>query len=125
MQADDLCRRIYKVSRRNEIALMIQDGPAGGMTPHGRFVDGELKALLIPGFIGFGVGETDDDLLTLAQQIALTSPPHTHRLFVPARRGDMLRNALNRKFKALKVMQLMSIGPYESPTGAWCSSVIY
>jgi GNAT superfamily N-acetyltransferase len=125
MQADDLTRRIYKVSRRNELAMMIQEGPAAGATPHGSFRHGELEAFLIPGFLGFGVGKSDSGLLALAQHIASVSPPHAHRLFVPARRGDMDRDALKRGFKSLKVMQLMSIGPFETPEGAWCSSVAY
>jgi GNAT superfamily N-acetyltransferase len=125
MPADDLCRRIYKVSRRNELEGMIQAGPAAGTVPHGSFRRGELEAFMIPGFLGFGVGTSDDALLLLAQKIAATSEPHTHRLFLPARRGDLYRNALRRGFKSLKVMQLMAIGPYENPENAWCSSVAY
>jgi hypothetical protein len=104
---------------------MIQDGPMAETIPHGSFRHGQLEAFMIPGFLGFGVGTSDSRLLSLAQQIAAVSPPHTHRLFVPARRGDQYRDALKRGFKSLKVMQLMSIGPYESPEGAWCSSVAY
>jgi GNAT superfamily N-acetyltransferase len=122
---DELCRAIYRVSRKNELVMMIRHGPEATAIPLGLFKNGAVTGFLIPGFLGFGVAETDADILDLAQQAALQSPPHVHRLFVPSRRGELLRSALKRGFKSLKLMSLMSIGPYESPSGPWCSSVIY
>jgi GNAT superfamily N-acetyltransferase len=124
-ECDALCQKIYRVSRKNELGVMIEFGPMAEAVPVGKFVGGKLAAFLIPGFVGFGVGESDGDLLDCAQQAARVSPEHNRRMFVPARRGEMMREALRRGFRSLKVMNLMSIGRYEGPVGSWSSSVIY
>ena len=39
-ECDALCKRILKVSRKNELAVMIEHGPTSGFVPHGRFKAG-------------------------------------------------------------------------------------
>jgi hypothetical protein len=123
--ADALCRSVYKVSRRNELAATIQHGPSMGCVPHGKFEGGRITASLIPGFFGYSVGASNEALLETAQQAARVSPPPLHRIMIPARNGDLFRAALKRGFKSIKVMNMMSIGPFDSPTGAWTPSVTY
>jgi len=123
--AGALCEAIYKVSRRNELAGMIAGGPQMGSVPQGRFVGGTMVAHLIPGFFGYCVARTNGDFLDMVQQAARTSPPPLHKVFVPARNGELFRGALGRGFKTIKMMSLMTMGPYESPTGAWAPSVTY
>lgn len=122
---DAQCRRIYKVSRKNELAGMIQSGAAAGIIPNGRFVEGKLAAHIIPGFLGFGVGETADDLLACHAQAARTSPLPVHKAFVPVRNGELFRRALAMKFRCIKIMTLMTLGPYESPSRMWGPSIAF
>jgi predicted N-acetyltransferase YhbS len=125
---DALCRRICKVSRRNELMAMIQHGSESGFIPHGRFAGSALRAYLIPGFIGHGVGETAGDLLITARQSARRTPPPAHRLFVPTRRGTFLREAVKQKMRCIKPMNLMALGPYETADAnhaVWSPSIAY
>lgn len=125
---DSLCRRVLKVSRRNELAAMIAHGAAAGFTPYGRFDGGNLQAYLIPSFVGHGVGESAEALLTTAVQAARRTPPHTHRIIVPTRNGELLRRALKMQLRCLKPFTLMAMGPYEEPStdgSAWAPSIAY
>jgi hypothetical protein len=122
---DELCRKVYKVSRKNELAVTIQQGPSMGCVPQGRFSAGRVRGFIIPGFFGFSVAESNEDLLTIAQQAARVSPPSLHRILLPPRNGEMFREALRQGFKSIKLMSLMAIGPYDSPAGAWTPSIAY
>lgn len=127
---DALCQRVLKVSRKNELAFMIEHGAGAGFVPHGRFKDGKPVAYIIPGFFGHGVGESADDLLTAVTQAARTTPPIAHRVFVPVRNGELFRKALNLEMRSIKCLNLMALGPYEEPLGpnsgtAWAPSIAY
>ncbi|MGD0390070.1 MAG: GNAT family N-acetyltransferase, partial [Tepidisphaeraceae bacterium] len=127
---DALCSGILKVSRRNELAFMIEHGGKAGFIPHGRFKPERLVAYVIPGFFGHGVAESADDLLTIVTQAARNVPPPAHKVFIPARNGELFRQALALKMRSIKLMSLMAIGPYEEPltpeTGAaWAPSIAY
>ncbi|HUO09215.1 MAG TPA: GNAT family N-acetyltransferase [Phycisphaerae bacterium] len=122
---DALCRHVYKVSRKNELAAMIQHGQAAGVVPHGRFVHGKLAAYVIPGFFGYAVAESAEDLLVTAEQAARSAPPLLQAILIPARHTELFTGALKRGWRSEKLFNLMSIGPYESPTGAWAPSIAY
>jgi GNAT superfamily N-acetyltransferase len=117
---DALCQRNYKVSRRNELA----GGFHAPFPPLVRERNGKIVSYLNPGFIGHGAAETDEDALAL---IAKTKelPPPAHLFFAPLRQGTLHKKALASGCRMVKVMQLMSIGPYEDPTGTWMPSVLY
>jgi hypothetical protein len=104
---------------------MIQHGAAFGCVPHGRFINGKPVASIIPGFFGFAVATSSDHLLETAQQAARNSPPPLHRILLPATNGDLFRSALNRGFKSIKLLTLMSLGPYDHPESAWSPSIAY
>jgi GNAT superfamily N-acetyltransferase len=127
---DALCTRILKVSRKNELAFMIEHGAKAGFIPHGRFKAERLVAYIIPGFFGHGVGESAEDLLTTVTQAASRLPPPAHKVLIPARNGELFRRALDSKMRSIKLMSLMAMGPYEEPmapaTGAaWAPSIAY
>ena len=75
---DALCQRILHVSRKNELAFMIEHGNMSGFVPHGRFVSSKLVAYLIPGFLGHGVADSAADLLATAVHAARHTPAHAH-----------------------------------------------
>jgi GNAT superfamily N-acetyltransferase len=125
-----LCAKILKVSRKNELAFMIEHGVKAGFIPHGRFEAERLVAYVIPGFFGHGVAQSADDFLTTVTQTARNVPPPAHKVFIPARNGELFRQALDLKMRSIKLMSLMAMGPYEDPltpaTGAaWAPSIAY
>jgi hypothetical protein len=125
---DNLCQRIVKVSRKNELAFMIKHGVTAGFVPHGRFVSGALVAYAIPGGLGHGVGESGEDLLATVVHAVRHVPPHAHRLFMPVRNGGLFRQALKLGMRCLKPLALMVLGPYDQPASdgaAWTPSITY
>jgi GNAT superfamily N-acetyltransferase len=127
---EELCRRITKVSRKNELGLMLDFGAKRGYVPHGRFKNGRLVAYAVPGLVDSAVGETVNDLLTVAMHVARVAPPPVHRMLVPMRYGDLFRAAIKKNMRCVKPMTLMAYGPYEEPFSpssgaAWTGSVGY
>jgi len=118
---DALSREIYKVSRRNEVASMLQ----GPFTVVIRERDNRVTGYYVLGITGHGVAETEDDALALVQQAAAKSPPQFRDVFCPLIEGALYRKFLDAGFRAKKVMNLMAIGPYQEPEGVWMPSVIY
>jgi hypothetical protein len=109
---------------------MIEHGGKAGFIPHGRFKAERLMAYVIPGFFGHGVAESADDLLTTVTQTARNVPPPAHKVFIPARNGELFRQALDLKMRSIKLTSLMAMGPYEEPLtpatdAAWAPSIAY
>lgn len=123
---DELCRRITGLSRKNELAFILTHGKNGGSLPFVRVHENRLLAYVIPGFLGHAVAEAAQHLLATAATAACFMPPPAHRLFVPTRSGELFRQALAMKFRCLKPMSLMAMGPYTPPPGpAWTPSITY
>jgi predicted N-acetyltransferase YhbS len=118
---DGLSRAIYKVSRRNEVAEALTFGFPVLVREHGSRVVGYLTPILI----GHGVAETPDDALALVGQAGRMLPPEDVRIFCPLSEGELYRQFLKAGCRAIKVMNLMTIGPYERPDGVWMPSVLY
>jgi GNAT superfamily N-acetyltransferase len=115
-----LCRDIYKVSRANEIL----GAPRFAVQPLVRERSGRLRGYVVPGLIGHGVAETEDDMLVLLAQAARLSPVPASQL-VPLTEGSLFRKALAHGHRLRKMMNLMVYGPYEAPDGVWVPSVLY
>jgi predicted N-acetyltransferase YhbS len=115
---DALCREIYGLSRRNEIA-----GLAGAGLPAFVLDRNGIKGYLIGTPLGHGVAESNDDLVALmSSEGALVPDSHA---FVPMRNGELYRKALAAGHRNGKVMNLMAIGPYEEPRGTYGPSVMF
>ena len=123
-RCDEICRRVYKVSRKNELAGAVDHAGAGGPVPFLRERGGRVVGYAVPGFFGHGTAETNEDLLSILTTAARESPPFASRFLCPSRNGDLYRMAL-RRARAVRGLHLMSIGPYESPEGAWFPSIAY
>jgi GNAT superfamily N-acetyltransferase len=122
---DALCRRIYKVSRRNELAGAIEHGSAMGMVPFLRERGSKIVGYVIPGFLGHGVAESDEDLLAILRTATRELPPHVARFLCPTRDSGLFRAALSVGARAVRGLHLMSMGPYEAPVGTWFPSIAY
>jgi GNAT superfamily N-acetyltransferase len=119
-ELDALCKRIYKVSRRHELAMFLQmDFPVLI-----RVRDGKVCGYLVPGLLGHGVAETEDDALALARQAARRSPEPT-AVFCPLDQHELFRTFLKARFENLKMMNLMTMGPYQVPDRVWMPSILY
>jgi GNAT superfamily N-acetyltransferase len=126
-RADDLsalegmCVRFYKVSRRNELAAWLQIG----IPVLVREAQGRVRGYLVPGKLGHGVAETEADALALIGQIPRHSPLETASFFCPLRNTSLYRGALRSGCRLSKVMNLMTLGPYEEPAPVWMPSIAF
>jgi predicted N-acetyltransferase YhbS len=120
---DDLCRNIYKVSRRNEVPGATRFGGTSLVIERG----GRLRGYIAPSIIGHAVAETDEDLLVLMGEAArhAAGGPMPITMICPLTEGGLFRGALADGHRLKKMMNLMALGPYESPEGAWLPSVLY
>jgi hypothetical protein len=118
---EELSRRIYKVSRRNEVGSSF-NGPFRSFL---RYRNGRVAGYFSLGIAGHGVAETEDDMLALVREAARQMPRDLHRVLCPLTEGSLYRRFLAAGFRNIKVMNLMAIGPYEEPDGVWMPSVRY
>jgi len=84
---------------------------------------GGIKGYLTATSLGHGLAESDDDLVTLMTSMgAMMADSHA---FVPLRNAELYRKALAAGHRNVKVMNLMSLGPYEEPRDAYAPSVMF
>ncbi len=119
---EELSRRIYGVSRRNEVATALGGGFSPPLLRERR---GRITGYFTLGIIGHGVAETEDDLVALVGEAARRTPPQFARCLCPLTQGSLYRKFLETGFQNIKVMNLMALGPYEPPDGIWMPSVLY
>lgn len=117
---EELCKRIYKHSRRNEVAAAAPYGFAAFL----REREGRVAGYLIPGIFGHGMAETEEDALALIGEAARRVPPPFARFFCPLSEGSFYRKALQAGCRAIKVMNYMTLGPYQHPDEVWMPSVL-
>ena len=114
-----LSGEIYGVSRRREVESMA----TGPFRPFVYEESGRVVAYFIPGIIGHGVGETEEALVATV----LGATKHVDETFAlafcPLTEGSLFRRFLAAGCKVRKVMNLMTLGPYEEPRGPWMPSV--
>ncbi|MBI5289576.1 MAG: GNAT family N-acetyltransferase [Chloroflexi bacterium] len=115
---DELCKSVYGVSRKGEIALFLQLGFPAFVLDSGR-----IRGYLFGGIMGHGVAETEDGMLALLAGVG-ASAPGTQNL-VPIRNGSLYRRALAANHRNVKVMNLMALGAYEEPQGVYAPSVMF
>ena len=118
---EELSVRIYKNSRRNEVAAAAPYGFAAFL----RERQGRITGYLLPGQFGHGVAETEEDALALIGEAARRLPPEMARFFCPLTESGFYRKALQGGCNVIKVMNYMMLGPYEYPDEVWMPSVLY
>jgi len=117
---EELSRRIYKSSRRNEVAAAVRYSFAALL----REQQGRITGYLIPGLFGHGVAETEEDALALIGESARRLPAPLARFFCPLSEASLFRRALKAQCRVIKLMNYMVTGPYEPPVGVWMPSVL-
>ncbi len=115
---DELCQSIYHVSRRGEYEVFLALG-----FPMFVVDRGHVTGYLISSALGHGVAESTDEMLALLAGYGANAPGA--RSFVPIRDGELYRGALAAGHRNIKLMNLMSLGPYEEPQGTYAPSVMF
>ncbi len=116
-----LAQRFYKVNRLPEIV----DWSRAGMPVLLRECEGRIAGYLIPGKLGHGVAESEADALALIGQISRHALPGMDLFFLPLRQTSLYRAALRSGCRLIKMMTLMSLGPYDEPESVWMPSILY
>lgn len=117
----ELGERFYKVNRLGEITTW----SGHGFPMLVREVGGHIRGYLGPGMLGHGVAETEADALALIGQLSLHASPGRDLFFLPLRQASLYRAALRAGCRLIKVMTLMTRGPYEEPDSVWMPSILY
>jgi ribosomal protein S18 acetylase RimI-like enzyme len=118
---EKLSADIYQTSRRNEVAAAI----LYGFSPLLRQREGRVTGYLIPGLFGHGVAESEVDACALVGEMARRLPPEGARFFCPVRETNFFRQVLKMGCRTIKVLTLMTLGPYDPPREVWMPSVLY
>jgi len=113
-----LCRRVHGHDRGGDLAEAIAQGSATVIERAGRITG---YATLI-GFFGHAVGETNDDLKALIGAADNFSGPG---FLLPTRNAELLRWCLDNGLRVVQPMTLMSVGLYNTPTGAFLPSILF
>jgi predicted N-acetyltransferase YhbS len=116
---DELCRRAYHISRRGEAAMLLRLGFPAFVSE----ADGRMAGYLLGTPFGHGVAESDRILLELMAAMGAQVPESV--ALAPMRNGELYRRALEAGHRNQKVMNLMTYGPYEEPTGTYAPSVLF
>jgi predicted N-acetyltransferase YhbS len=115
---NDLCVRVHGHDRGGELSGAIQQGTAVVAE-----ADGQIRAYASSiGFVGHAVGETNHDLQAL---IASATEFRGPGILVPTRNAGLFHWCLEMGLRVVQPMNLMTIGLYNEPTGAYLPSVLF
>jgi hypothetical protein len=115
----EMCRRVHGHDRRGELLEAITQGSAMLVERSGRIT--AYTSWI--GFYSHSVAETDDDIIALigaADEITFGAG-----FLVPMRNTTLMRWCLANGFRIAYMMNLMSLGIYQEPRGAFLASVGY
>jgi hypothetical protein len=85
--------------------------------------DGRMAGYLLGTPFGHGVAESDRILVELMAAMGAQVPESV--ALAPMRNGELYRRTLEAGHRNQKVMNLMTYGPYEEPTGTYAPSVLF
>jgi hypothetical protein len=115
---DALCVRVHGHDRGGEVRDAVAQGTARVVERHGR-ITGYTTGVA---FFAHSIAETNDDLQALIGAAEEFGGPG---FLVPMRNTDLLRWCLARELRVVSMMNLMTIGLYQEPRGAFLASVLY
>jgi GNAT superfamily N-acetyltransferase len=120
-ECEALCKKVHGFERTSELR-----GAMHAFAPYVALRDGRVSAYattLTFWPMAHGVAETDEDMQALLCGVAAdVEDPIT--ILVPLRSG-LFHWCLAEGLRSLKPMNLMTLGSYQEPRGAWFSSVLY
>jgi predicted N-acetyltransferase YhbS len=113
-----LCLRVHGHHRGGELRGALTQGGAR-VVEHGGRITGYTTGI---GFYGHSVAETNDDLQALIGAAEAFAGPG---FLVPMRNTELLRWCLANRLRVVVVVNLMTIGLYSEPRGAFLASTWY
>jgi GNAT superfamily N-acetyltransferase len=116
--ASRICEMVHGVSRAGELRDGVREGTALVVERQGR-ITGYATHF---GYQGHAVGECNLDLQALIASAEHVTGPG---IIVPTRNSELLRWCLERGLKIKMPLNLMSIGLYNEPDGAYLPSILY
>lgn len=112
-----LCRKVHGFDREHEVAHAIARGTAAVVEGNGR-ITGYTTGV---GFVGHGVGETNEDLKALiASADGFTGPG----ILIPTGNGELFRWCLENGLRVVQQMTLMDTRPSGPANGAYWPAVL-
>ena len=120
-ECDRLCQAVHGYERTNELQDAIQAFAPFVAVRDGRITAYATSVTFWP--MNYGVAETEDDMKALLQG-AGEAVEQALGLLVPLRSG-LFRWCLEEGLRLVKPMNLMALGDYQEPRGAWFPSVLY
>jgi predicted N-acetyltransferase YhbS len=120
-ECEALCKRVHGFERTNELRDAMH-----AFTPYVASRGGNITAYVTTVTfwpMAHGVGESDEDL----QGLLLGAAARTEGAltFLAPIRWPLFRWALGHGLRAVKPMNLMAMGEYREPRGAWFPNVLY
>jgi predicted N-acetyltransferase YhbS len=115
---NDLCRRVHGHDRGGELRDAISQGTAR-VVEHLGVISGYATDI---GNSGHAVADTNTDLQAL---IGAASSFSGGGFLLPTRNGELFRWALQSGLRLVHPMQLMTMGLYNEPAGAYLPSIAY
>lgn len=113
-----LCLKVHGHDRGGELRDAVAQGSARVVERLGR-ITGYTTAIAL---FGHSIAETNDDLAALIGAAEAFGGPG---FLVPLRNTDLLRWCLGHRLQVVSMMNLMTIGLYQEPRGAFLASVLY
>jgi predicted N-acetyltransferase YhbS len=120
-ECGELCRRVHGFERTNELRDALNAFAPLVAERGGRITAYATTAHFWP--MAHGVAESDEDLQALLLGAAATSDAPL--AFLAPIRWRLFPWALDQGLRAVKPMNVMAIGEYREPSGAWFPNVLY
>ena len=120
-ECEALCKSVHGFERTNELR-----GAMHAFAPYVALRDGHVSAYattLTFWPMAHGVAESDEDMQALLRGVA-AAVEDPLAILVPLRSG-LFHWCLTEGLRSLKPMNLMTLGSYQEPSGAWFPSVLY
>jgi predicted N-acetyltransferase YhbS len=115
---DALCVRVHGHDRGGELRDALAQGAAKVVERQGRITGYTTGVALF----GHSIAETNDDLIALISAAEEFSGPG---FLLPMCNTELLRWCLAHHLRVVSMMNLMTIGLYQEPRGAFLASVLY
>jgi predicted N-acetyltransferase YhbS len=115
---DAVCIRVHGHDRGGEVRDAIAQGTARVVERHGRITGYTTGVALF----GHSIAETNDDLFALIGAAEEFAGPG---FLVPMPNTELLRWCLAHELRVVSMMNLMTMGLYQEPRGAFLASVLY
>ena len=112
-----LCRRVHRFDRAGEVAASIEQRTAAVVESHGK-ITGYSTGV---GYVGHGVGESNDDLKALIASVDEFAGPG---VLIPTSNGELFRWCLESGLRVSQQLTLMDTAPDGLPNGAYWPSIL-